>query len=600
MRGPRLSSAPEDSERGRWVSSVVALLLATLFVLEATSIRGKDLTYDAPDHLRYGERITHGDATRFDDSKMPVSAWNALPRRIAEELEPGPLRDFLAADSTARYPTMLASLVLAWLVFRWSRELYGALAGLLALFLYVFDPNLLAHSRYVTTDLYCVLTITLSLYTFWRFLTASPPSPSAPPRSIEPGADRGEGRPHPTLSLRHGGRPAWGLAAALAFGLAQIAKYTGAYLVPVLLLVAAVRFAPEIAAELRRRRFGAIGRRAALLAGWATVFLVAMILVVNVGFLFQDPFWPLAEFPFRSEPFQEMRDRVTAVWPGASLPFPYPYVEGLDWVLARERTGEGYGNIYLLGETRTGEGFPGYFFVVTFFKQPLPTLIAWLAALLSYGVLWRRGVFRRFARDEAFLLVPAAFFTVYFNFFFQAQMGIRYFLPVFPLLHVFAGCLLAPRVLERQGLPRRKLAAAGAFLGAWLVASVLSYYPHLLPYTNELMIDRKMAYRVFADSNLAWGEDVSYVERYVEEHPEVVWQPEEPTAGRILVGTNWLTGVFKRRRDTWIRDRFEPVDHLRYSHLLFEISEEEAERARREMAAARGEPGGAEAAQPPR
>jgi hypothetical protein len=98
---------------------------------------------------------------------------------------------------------------------------------------------------------------------------------------------------------------------------------------------------------------------------------------------------------------------------------------------------------------------------------------------------------------------------------------------------------------------------------------------------NELLPDRKLAYRVLADSNLDWGQDVAFVARYLEEHPEVVWQPAEPTAGRILVGTNWLTGVFKRRHDTWLRDNFEPVDHLRYSHLLFEVSEAEAERLRR-------------------
>lgn len=544
----------------------VVLLLAALFVLEATSIRGKDLTYDAPDHLRYGQRIVHGDATRFDDSKMPVSAWNALPGRIAEELEPGPLRDFLASPAAARYPTMLASLLLAWLVFRWSRELYGAAAGLLALGLYVFDPNLLAHSRYVTTDLYCVLTITLALYTFWQFLSA------------------GE-------RLR---RRLWGIGAALAFGVAQIAKYTGAYLVPVLLLVLAVRFGPDLVSDLRRRRWRLLGRRAGLFAGWSAVFALVATLVINAGFLFQDPFWPLAEFPFRSEPFQEMRERVVEVGPAASFPFPYPYVEGLDWVLARERTGEGYGNIYLLGETRTGEGFAGYFFVVTLFKQPIPILLAWLAAFGAYLAGLRAGLFR-FRRDEAFLLVPIAFFTFYFNFLFQAQMGIRYFLPVFPFLHVFAGCLLAPGLRARLRLgdrpaARRGMALAGGVLGAWLVVSVLSYYPHFLPYTNELVPDRKMAYRLFADSNLDWGEDISYVDRWLDEHPEVVWQPEEPTSGRILVGTNWLTGVFKRRHDTWIRERFEPVGHLRYSHLLFEVSEEEAERARREQERGDGEP----------
>ncbi|HSL82991.1 MAG TPA: glycosyltransferase family 39 protein, partial [Thermoanaerobaculia bacterium] len=162
----------------------VGALLVALFLLEALSVRDKTLTYDAPEHLRYGRQILHGDATRFDDSKMPVSAWNALPGRIAEELEPGPLRRFLAADGTARYPTMLASVLLAWLVFRWSRELYGVAAGFLSLVLHVLDPNLLAHSRLVTTDLYAALTITLSLYTFWRFLRAceklSSPTAGAP------------------------------------------------------------------------------------------------------------------------------------------------------------------------------------------------------------------------------------------------------------------------------------------------------------------------------------------------------------------------------------------------------------------------------------
>lgn len=545
---------------------VVGALLLALLVLEAASVRNKTLTYDAPDHLRYGRQILDGDATRFDDSKMPVSAWNALPGRIAEQLDPGPLRRFLAADTTARYPTMLASLLLAWLVFRWSRELYGVAAGLLSLFLHVVDPNLLAHSRLVTTDLYAALTITLSLYTFWHFLAAR---------------ERRD-------------RWLWGSAAALAFGLAQVAKYTGAYLVPVLLLVAAWRFAPGIAAELRDRPFRLFARRLVrrlgAFAGWAVVFVLVALLVVNAAFLFQDPFWPLAEFPFRSEPFQELRDRVTAVWPGASLPMPYPYIEGLDWVLARERTGAGYGNVYLLGETRSGEGFPGYFFVASLYKVPLPTLIVWISALGVYGGLRLRERSFRFARNEAALLVPAIFFTIYFNFFFQAQMGIRYFLVVFPLLHVFAGCLLSEPVWGRMQRPgRRRLAVAGALLGAWLVTSVFSYYPHLIPYMNELLPDRKLAYRVLADSNLDWGQDLDFIETYRETHPEVAWQPAEPTAGRIAVGTNWLTGVFKRRHDTWLRESFEPVDHLRYSHLIFEVSEEEAARARRSSRRGGGE-----------
>jgi len=554
------------SIRAAWPWAVAAALVA-LFLIEAASIRGKSLTYDAPVHLRYGLQVLHGDTTRFDDSKMPVSAWNALPMRVAEGLEPGPVREFLAADGTARYPTMVASLVLAWLVFRWSRELYGLGAGFLSLTLHLLDPNLLAHSRFVTTDLYAALTVALALYTFWRFLGSDPGSRA---------------------------RRGWGVAAALAFGLAQVAKYSGAYLAPVLLLVAALRHLPALAADLRSRSWRRLGARLGASAAWCALFAAGFLLVVHAAFLFQDSFHPLAEYRFRSEPFRELQTELTAVWPPSwpalRVPAPYPYVQGLDWVLSRERSGTGYGDIYLLGETRRNEGFAGYFVIASLYKVPLPTQVVWLAAAVVYAahVSRRKGGRPGFdlARDGVLLLVPIAFFAVYFNVFFRAQMGIRYFLPVFPLLHVFAGCLLAPPVWgELRRGARARLAAVGALLGIWLAASVLSYYPHLLPYMNELLPERRLAYRVLSDSNLDWGQDIDAVERYLAENPEVVWQPDEPTAGRILVGTNWLTGVFAKWGvgDTWIFGRFEPVGHFRYSHLFFEVSEEDAARVRGEL-----------------
>ena len=99
-----------------------------------------------------------------------------------------------------------AGLALGLIVFCWAAELYGYPAGLFALLLYVFEPNLTAHSQLVTTDLYAALFITLALYTFWRLLA----------------------------------RPGWGrlTASAVALGLAQVAKYTAAYLYPVLFVVA--------------------------------------------------------------------------------------------------------------------------------------------------------------------------------------------------------------------------------------------------------------------------------------------------------------------------------------------------------------------------
>lgn len=53
----------------------------------------------------------------------------------------------------ARLPSLLLSLTTAFLVFLWARRWWGPWGGLLALSLYVFEPNLIAHGGLATTDM---------------------------------------------------------------------------------------------------------------------------------------------------------------------------------------------------------------------------------------------------------------------------------------------------------------------------------------------------------------------------------------------------------------------------------------------------------------
>src|SRR5688500_778872 len=115
--------------------AAASLLLLALLALQVSSAWRTSVTYDEPGHLRYGARLLGGETARFDDSKMPVSALNALPARLAAEMPPGPFRESLSGWLPARVPTMLAGIALAALVFAWARELYGDRAGLLALLL---------------------------------------------------------------------------------------------------------------------------------------------------------------------------------------------------------------------------------------------------------------------------------------------------------------------------------------------------------------------------------------------------------------------------------------------------------------------------------
>ena len=83
------------------------------------------------------------------------------------------------------------------------------------------------------------------------------------------------------------------------------------------------------------------------------------------------------------------------------VPTPYPYLEGFDWIVQRERSGEGYGNVYMLGRVQPG-GFTGYYLVATLFKVPLGTLAIVCAALVLYVQRQRR---EGFLRDEWVLIV---------------------------------------------------------------------------------------------------------------------------------------------------------------------------------------------------
>jgi hypothetical protein len=104
------------------------------------------LTADEGTHYGYGLRILNLDAKRFGNRKMPFSALNALPRKLASGLKPGSLRHRLEAIEFGRYATVIGAVLLGWLMFRWAGALYGSAAGLLALTLFVFDPYTLAHS----------------------------------------------------------------------------------------------------------------------------------------------------------------------------------------------------------------------------------------------------------------------------------------------------------------------------------------------------------------------------------------------------------------------------------------------------------------------
>ena len=517
---------------------VVLLLLATLLVLDVASMRRMSVTADEPQHLRYGQRILELDSTRFDDSKMPVTALNAAPSAVAARLAPGPVTSFLGRIETGRYLTVFFSLLVALCVFAWARDSvrrrrWIARAHALHLRPQSFGALPADHDRPL-----CGRHDDLRAGTFWRF-------------------------------LRAGG---WKLAAAsaLLLGLAQIAKYTAIALFPLFVVLAVGFHAGELRRDLREGRLDALRRRAVVFSGGAVAFVAVSLLVVNIGFLFNQTLTPLDQYPFHSNIFRSIQSSA-GVLGELPLPIPYPYVEGLDMVVEHERTGSSYGKIYLFGELRQGEGFPGYYFYASLYKVPIATQFVLLAAGVAY--LLRRQRFD-FLKNEAVLLLPVLFFAFYFNFLYRAQIGIRYFLVVFPLLYVFAGSLLATRIAVA-----RSMATTLSVSVAALILSVLSYHPHFLPVLRRADVGPHA--RVHRPGRLQHrlGAERVVCREYHATHPGVIDEPSRPTAGTVLVRVNALTGVTADPdKFRWLRTHFTPIDHVGYATLVYRISETDLER----------------------
>jgi dolichyl-phosphate-mannose-protein mannosyltransferase len=493
-----------------------AALLAVMSLLLVLSSRHKRISYDEVFNLDYGYRfLWEGPGADPKGQRMPWLALNAYPCRHKQCRLSYVNRTELRRLAT-RAATIAATLLLGLVVYRWTAELFGAHASLLALALYVFNPSFLAHGKQVTSDVAVSLFVTATLYFFWR------------------------------LTRRFGWLDYGLLAAALAAAL--LSKYTALLLLPVLGLLLGGR-------ALVEARRGTLSRSRLLRdAGLAVLLVVLVGAAVNLVYQLDGSFRPAAEQAWRSRALSGLAG---ATWP---VPLPRVYALGVDWsFFVEEHPQVARGPNYVLGHLEY-DGRWYAFPLMLLLKTPLAFFV-----LLGLGLFSRPG-----GRpwDLAVLLLPSLVLFAWLSLFVQAQIGIRYLLPALPALIVVAG-------RSASGAGRRRWIVLGALV-AWHSASTLSYHPHYVSYFNELIGRRVNAYRYLADSNLDWEDPWYFLSAFLREHPDLhcVVDPPQPQAGCLLVSANDLVGIFDSERYRWLRENFQPVGHVAYAYLRFDIRED--------------------------
>lgn len=484
-----MSSAGGPAGRDRrWQAPIRALLLAAAFLVPVFLMVRKSATFDEVAHLPAGYSYLVTRSIRINpqhpplikeicalplllmDVKMPVDGETLRNTPVSLTYQWGFGKRFLYGQDAdrllfwGRLPAVLLSLGLAALVMVWAGRLWGGSAALLALFLYVFDPTITAHAQLVTTDVGLAFFATLFLFLLRRYVE----------------------------------KPSIGrlLLSGAVLGLALGAKFSAVILVPVAALLAGLaawhgngtRKSVETAGsgdrprrERGRRRDSARppgGGGRVLRRVLASLAAVGGMLLVSAAVL-----WVLYFFP--SDPLF--------------------YLKGMEAV--NRDHDPGY-LPYLMGEMKPG-GWSSYFLIAYLVKTPLPSLLL-LGASVVFFFRGRRSGWL----DEAFLIVPAlAFFAGYS--FTADNLGVRYLIPCFPFLFIFAS-RIAPHAASAGRWARTALAAALL----WILLEFAAVWPDHLSYFNEITGVPPRGVEWLDDSNLDWGQGLIQLRDYLRERPQ--------------------------------------------------------------------------------
>ena len=481
----------------------MVLFIAMFSLISFGVIRQQSPTVDEPVHLLSGYAALKWSDYRANPEHPPLAKlWAALPLLALDIKDPRPAaiaweiiprtpphtthtgsvaaklffvdNDAEAIFFWAKLQMVLLALLLGGFIYRWSNELFGVEAAIASLFVYGLDPNIIAHSQIVHTDIAFTALFFIGSYFFCRALE----------------------------------KLTWSRVALTAcfFGLAATTKYAYPAMIAVWGALALVRtFSPRPLKCSLGTPCSIVGRgqKALLLCGILVCSLIAAYgsIWATYGFRFGALPGNGAPLPIADElsTLPQLGGLVSLLTQFRLLPEAWIY--GQLFVLNNLQR-----EAYLLG-AYSDHGFWLYFPIAFAVKTPLPTLIVFGVTL----VLWAIKKFDH-AKINYLLVVIAVYFSL--AILSRLSIGVRHLLPIYPFLFVLVGCTVAQLWRSRTLVHRGAL----LLLGLWSVWSAINIYPHFLAYFNELAGGARNGHKVLLDSNLDWGQDLKGLKTWMNEN----------------------------------------------------------------------------------
>lgn len=476
---------------------VSAVLFAVLAAELALSVRNQSQTFDESAHMYagysywkvhdFGINPEHPPLAKLIATLplLPMQVTGGRPMHLA--IGPPPKTAFRGASLMggrrllysndadtllfrSRMTISIFTFALAVLVLLAANEMFGWEVALIALLLFVFEPNVLANGALVTTDMAATAMLFGTVYTFYRYLT----------------------------------RPSFVrlLVCSLFAGLTISVKHSGLLLFPILLVVA---IADLLVARTSAETWRSLTRR-----GLAALGSLLVIAAVSVTIL-----WSCYGFRYAARPNgaamvpptpaflqtlnQPVEQRAIGFCERHHL-LPESYLYGLTDVLVLTNEGR---PTYLFGE-----GYPQgrwFYFPSTLVIKSTIGFLLLLALGLAAGSLWKRDQ----RRQALAMLLPAAVYLAY-AMRSKLDIGHRHILPIYPFLIVLAAAG-AWTLAQRS----RVWTAAVAALILFHAVSSVRAYPAYLAYSNEFWGGPSKTYRTVGDSNVGWTSGLHTMQRYI-------------------------------------------------------------------------------------
>src|SRR6267143_733550 len=502
---------PAVIDRRYRICWLIAILIAVLHAAMAiTAVNTKSPTFDEPQHLTAGYSYWVTNDFRLDPENGNLAArWAALPLLLSNTkfvpiADPGWRRadeghtahqffyevgndpDRLLGD--ARIMMSIFGAALCLLIYRCAREFFGVLGGLLAETLAAFDPNFLANSALVASDVPAAFFFTAAVWSCWRLFQKISPA---------------------TLAI-----------AALSLSGLFLTKFSAPIVLPVIGLMSIWQIFSGCGVKLRLGRIQAelvekSKKACALGASWI-ILGATVVFAIWLAFSFRYSAWTNNESSHENTKWhwnylvEDGGTFESAVSFGrAHHLLPEAYLYGLAYVHKHEIDRPAF-----LDNQWSIVGFSSFFPRAFIYKTPLPFLC--LLALALYAALASRHSWKiesPFHPLWAFALVYGAFAITA-----QLNIGHRHILPIYPALIV--GCGAVIHLLHRNR--RAIFATAIAVLLLWQIGESFAIRPDYLAYFNEVAGGPARGYTHLVDSSLDWGQDLPALKTWLDEHPTIV------------------------------------------------------------------------------